>query len=62
MKCPTPSCHGRLTCRSTRESDRPGRTVRYRKCPLCGFSTPTIETLARITAIPRQPQRQVTTL
>lgn len=55
MKCPNcPS--GRLACRSTRDTDRPGRTLRYRKCAACGARYPTIETVLQISTIPaRQP-------
>lgn len=52
MKCTSPDCPGRLACRSTRESDRPGRTIRHRKCTVCGVCVPTLETVLSIRSIP----------
>lgn len=56
MKCPTPGCRGRLACCSTRESDRAGRTLRYRKCPRCGTNFPTLETVLSINPIPTRTE------
>ena len=60
MKCPA-CLIGRLAVRSTPGSDKPGRTVRYRKCRRCGRSYPTLEVVLAIHATPSQP-RPVTQL
>jgi transcriptional regulator NrdR family protein len=54
MKCP--ACRGRLEAKSTRDTDQPGRTLRYRKCRSCGKSYPTIETVLAFRAIPKPAQ------